>query len=144
MAEPVEAEAVWSDLVDVLPEEFRCHRRDENPLADSAFPGQDHWHKFKTPHGDRVCSYCGSLHFEDFTALVKQAIDPDSTVSIEASDKRYKVYVTRKGIRNAQEGGIKFYMQHCPPFEEITQQQHEELAAACAASHQRMRAELAR
>lgn len=110
----------WHELVDILPEEMRCGRRNDPFSMSHVFPGPDHWEKFKAPHGNRVCSYCGSLHWEDMLALVKQSAeasedaDYHQTVQIEPSDKGYKVYVNQPGVRNAHEGGIKFYMQHVP------------------------------
>lgn len=115
----IEEEPEFRTLVDDVDEPMRCPRRIENPLADTTFPGPDRWQKFKS-NGNRVCSYCGSLHHEDLFQLVKQAaetpIDAEysSSVNIEPSDKNYKIYVHQPGVRNAHEGGIKFYMQHLP------------------------------
>lgn len=114
------------DVTDELPEPMTCGRREEMGLgagmADRftlAGDGLDRWLKHKT-NGDRTCNFCGSLHFEDFTRLVAvAAAAPEdapyrSVVEIEPSDKNYKVYVYQPGVRNASEGGIKFYMQHVP------------------------------
>lgn len=108
----------FKDLVDHAGEQ-RCPRRDENSMADTQFPGPDAWEKFK--HIDnRVCSYCGSLHPDDFLRLVREAATaPEeasylSTIRIEPSDKGYKIYVHQPGVRNAHEGGIKFYTPHLP------------------------------
>jgi hypothetical protein len=70
----------------------------------------DHWNI--QPNGDRTCSFCGSLHHDDFYRLVVASLADDSTIRIEVSDKRYKIYVHRPEIRNAAEGGIKFYKHH--------------------------------
>ena len=110
-----------SSLVDVLPEEQWCPRRGESPFGrkDGPFPGPDRWEKFKC-NGDRVCSYCGSLHPDDMFRLVKMSAQASedanygAVVEIEPSDKNYKVYVNQPGVRNASEGGIKFYMMHLP------------------------------
>lgn len=95
----------------------RCPRRDEmlsfnriQPGADPKKP--DHWNIM--PNGDLTCSYCGSLHPDDFYNKVVAARAPDSKINIEQSDKRYKIYVSEEGIRNAKEGGIKFYTPHIP------------------------------
>jgi hypothetical protein len=107
-----------AELCDDAGEQW-CPRRSENPLSATAFPGPDRWQRFKS-NGNRVCSYCGSLHPEDMFALVKQAAERPETdshgdgIEIEPSDKRYKVYVHQPGVRNASEGGIKFYMMHLP------------------------------
>jgi hypothetical protein len=141
----IERDPPFPELVDTLPEEFMCRRRDESFIG-SSFPGPDHWNKFKS-NGDRVCSYCGSLHWEDMLRLVHEAaIAPEdadyrSTVSIEPSDKSYKVYVHQPGVHNAMEGGIKFYMQHVPRDENgkiaVTEEQQAEYSAAVKASNKR-------
>ena len=142
----IEEVPAFSTLVDVVDEPFRCSRRDESPIADHAFPGLDHWDKFKT-NGNRVCSYCGSLHWDDMLTLVKlsaeAAADADyhTVVEIEPSDKNYKVYVNQPGVRNAHEGGIKFYMQHVPLGEvgkiAVTAEQNQEYSEAVKRSRQR-------
>ena len=71
--------------------------------------GLDTWEY--CPNGDRTCSFCGSLHPEDFLALVRLAAE-GQPVEIEPSDKSYKIYVGRRTVRNASEGGIKFYTWH--------------------------------
>lgn len=122
-------ERQWRDLVDTLPEPMTCPRRAENgmhiaggPLRDSG-PGLDRWEKFKS-NGDRVCSYCGSLHWEDFKLMVKASAegseDDLECLRIEPSDKSYKIYVHRESVHNAHDGGIKFYTPHIdpPPTEE--------------------------
>ncbi|CAN5951045.1 unnamed protein product [Sphagnum jensenii] len=107
----------------------------------SVTKGPDHWQKFKS-NGQRVCSYCGSLHPEDMFALVKQSAEAPAdgdyrkTVIIEPSDKKYKVYVHQPDVRNAGEGGIKFYMQHLPRKNgqiDVSDERQEEYAEAYAA-----------
>lgn len=68
----------------------------------------------REPNGDRTCSFCGSLHPEDFEQLCEEAADPDTETRLEHSDKQYKVYVYRPGVKNAMDGGIKYYKQHSP------------------------------
>lgn len=66
------------------------------------------------PNGDRTCSFCGSLHFDDFEKCVDLCLRDVSKCRIEkAMGKNYKIYVTRPEIKNAGEGGIKFYTWHC-------------------------------
>jgi hypothetical protein len=142
----IEEMPAFSTLVDELLEEFYCPRREENPLGARTFPGPDRWNKFKS-NGDRVCSYCGSLHWEDMLRLVSEAAnapedaDYHSVPSIEPSDKGYKVYVHQPGIRNAMEGAIKFYMQHVPRGEDgkitATEEQQAEYAKAVKLSRKR-------
>jgi hypothetical protein len=79
--------------------------------------------------------------------LVRQAAttpedaDYSSSVSIEPSDKSYKVYVHQPGVRNAHEGGIKFYMMHVPRGEDgkiaVTEEQQAEYAEAVRRSRKR-------
>lgn len=110
----IEEVPAFRTLVDVLPEPMTCGRRF---TVDT--PGLDRWQKFKS-NGNRVCSFCGSLHPDDMFALTKQAANaPEdapyrSVVDIEPSDKNYKIYVSQPGVRNAHEGGIKFYTHHLP------------------------------
>ena len=137
--------APWSERHDVLPEPMTCGRRKYDQFA-PGFPahkghdqeGQDRWEKHKS-NGDRVCSFCGSLHPDDFFRLVHEAatapiLEYSKMVRIEPSDKGYKVYVHQPGVRNAMEGGIKFYKQHIPHDENgaliITEEQEREYREA--------------
>ena len=142
----------FSSLVDTLPEPMTCGRRIEAGMdrEDGPFKhagkGLDRWQKFKS-NGDRVCSYCGSLHWDDFTRMVHEAATaPEdapytSVVRIEPSDKGYKCYVHQPGVRNAHEGGIKFYMQHVPRDENgkivVTDEQQAEYSNAVTLTHKR-------
>lgn len=150
-------EVNFRDRVETLPEPMTCGRRFDMfagvmPVHRDRDPGQDRWEKFKT-NGNRVCSFCGSLHPDDFFALVKAAADagPDAdymeVVRIEPSDKQYKVYVHQPGVRNAMEGGIKFYMQHLPKGDDgkisVTDQQQDEYKRAVAATTTRFNRYLA-
>jgi hypothetical protein len=144
-------EVNYRDRVDTLPEPMTCGRRFDMyagvmPVHQDREPGQDRWEKLKK-NGDRVCSFCGSLHPDDFFALVKATADagPEADYSsvprIEPSDKSYKVYVHRPGVRNAMEGGIKFYMQHLPRTEDgkiaVTEAQQDEYKRAVKATTER-------
>lgn len=148
----IEREPEFSELVDVLPEPMTCGRRAENGMDQENGPFKmsgrnlDRWEKFKTID-NRICSYCGSLHPDDMFRLVHEAAvtPPDGdyrgTVSIEPSDKKYKVYVRQPGVRNAMEGGIKFYMQHLPRNSDgslaITDEQQKEYGEAVRRSQSR-------
>lgn len=66
---------------------------------------------WETVGNDRCCSFCGSMHPEDFERVCELAISDDTT-RIEQSTKSYKVYIHRDGIRNAKEGAIKYYKAH--------------------------------
>lgn len=138
----------FGSLVDELPELMTCGRRFDTypggiPAHHDRGQELDRWQKFKS-NGDRVCSYCGSLHPDDFFAAVKAAADaPEGSgyrevVAIEPSDKIYKIYVSKPGVRNAMEGGIKFYTQHLPRDEQgkllITEEQENEYRRAVKAT----------
>lgn len=90
----------------------RCGRRDD-PFSvnwnDGAMP--DTWDT--GPDGNRTCSYCGSIHFDDMMKICRLVL-ADERYAIEGTTKSYKVYVTQPGVRNAGEGAIKFYKQHSP------------------------------
>ncbi len=143
---------VFRTLVDELPEPMTCGRRFDMYAGSISVhfdrqPGQDHWLRFKS-NGNRVCSYCGSLHPDDFFAVVKVSTDsPESAAyksvpEIEPSDKGYKIYVQQPGVRNALEGGIKFYTQHLPRNAEgkttVSDEQNEQYGRAVRASRRRL------
>ena len=136
---PLEVAPTFAELTEVLPEPMTCGRRlDEYiggiPVHKDREPGKDHWDRFKS-NGDRVCSFCGSLHPEDLFRLVKAAAEaPEdvpygTVVEVERSDKAYKIYVHQPGVRNAHEGGIKFYTQHLRGLT-ITPEQEQQFAEA--------------
>lgn len=113
----IDFELLWRRAVNKY-REMTCERQ-YCPRREESWQGQntngnekpDYW--YKKPNGDRCCSYCGSLHFDDMRRLVKKCLVSED-VSIEPSDKNYKVYVRQAGVKNAGEGAIKFYMQHVP------------------------------
>lgn len=77
-------------------EKQRCPRRIEspNPLAyggEHALP--DDWERRHGADGPRACSYCGSLHPDDFMAAVR-----DGLAELGPTDKSYKVYVVIQSI----------------------------------------------
>lgn len=144
----LEVSPTLNDVTEQLPEPMECPRRAESPLGDRIFPPPDYWRQHKS-NGDRVCSYCGSLHPEDFFRLVRESADAPTNAdysaapSIEPSTKGYKVYVHRGSVRNATEGGIKFYKQHLRGLT-VTDEQETLYAAATKASHVRFQRHLAR
>lgn len=91
-------------------EYMRCGDRDSNPLADMSFPGQDHWRVM--PDGSRTCSFCGSLHEDDYLAILEAYANGEPGFHFDLTSKGYKRYANRPGVRNAAEGGIKFYGWH--------------------------------
>lgn len=93
----------------------RCGRRSGNPVTSKVFGGDkplpDTWDI--GPDGNRTCSYCGSLHPDDLMEICRRTL-VDERYGIEGTTKSYKVYVRQPGVRNAGDGGIKFYMHHAP------------------------------
>lgn len=103
-------EVKLSDVVTVVEgSAFRCGSRDSSPMGDRVFPGPDVWQQHK--NGDRVCSFCGSLHPDDFVEIIKLKADGKGG-DVHRSDKGYKWYAQREGVSNAMNGGIKFYTWH--------------------------------
>ncbi len=66
---------------------------------------------FATEHGiigqGRGCTFCGSMHPDDFMEAVREGAE------IEPTDKSYKVYV--RGYKNDGPNGGKFYFKHLSP-----------------------------
>lgn len=123
-------------IVDFGAERHRCQRREENhygQIGDG--PAPDKWQRHA--NGDRVCSYCGSLHPDDFLQLCKDATDPQSDLMLDGSTKSYKVYVHRPSVRNASDGGIKFYMMHVK--HPVTDEQQNLFKAAMKLSSEKWR-----
>lgn len=99
-----------------------CPRGAESfgPLADRA--KESTWDKVGE---DRVCSYCGSLHPEDFEKIVDLCIESKGEkAEVEWSTKGYKIYARRKDTVNAGQGGIKFYTQHVFAMEQPAQAEY--------------------
>lgn len=110
-----------------------CQRRGESPLGQTVDESPDTWDV--GPDGNRTCSYCGSIHFDDLMAICKRVIE-DERYAIEGTTKSYKVYVRQPGVRNASEGAIKYYKTHTP--ENVTKKQEELFFLASRVSHERM------
>jgi hypothetical protein len=92
-------------------ESHTCARRAEHWLA-AGEKNSDTWRQVGNDH---CCSYCGSMHPDEFAAFLKSVVsDPDPNVKVIDTDKQYKYYVRRPHISNAMQGAIKFYMQHAP------------------------------
>jgi hypothetical protein len=91
-----------------LEKELICPLR-KGDFGSSRFPTPDKWNKRGI---DRVCSYCGSLHPEEFLKLLPLIQEDSEQIYIEISDRRHKIYVRREGIKNAGEGAIKVYLAH--------------------------------
>ena len=88
----------------------RCPRRGEGWIGQretTTLP--DTWDL--GPDGNRTCSFCGSIHPEDFEKIRLKSL-VDARYAIDGTDKSYKVYIRQPGVRNAGEGAIKFYRHH--------------------------------
>lgn len=105
-----------------MADEFMCGSRAQQP-GSSQFPGPDKWRVEK--NGDRTCSYCGSLHPEDFEAILTAYANGDPGYRFDTTTKGYKRYASRPGVTNAGEGGIKFYTWHLPPDEAVIEKLNE-------------------
>lgn len=101
---------------------FRCPRRDESVERYAEVVGSaDFWRTL--PNKDRVCSFCGSLHPDDFIRICDCAARDVPGYEVDHSDKSYKVYVRQPGVSNAGDGGLKFYKAHVvAEGEELTRQ----------------------
>lgn len=86
-----------------------CPRRFEHPHS-IEIPEEDNWRVL--PNGDRVCSYCGSLHPDDMLVFCRDAMDPSNPKWVEMTDKMYKFYL--HPMENASKSAIKFYLMHAP------------------------------
>lgn len=66
-------------------------------------------------NGERACSFCGSMHPEDFQAFLETVDGMERWV--ELADGRHKVYVRRLEVRRQMRWPIKFYLAHYPDGE---------------------------
>lgn len=97
--------------------------------------GMDDW--LSNPDGTRTCSFCGSLHHEDFERLIDRCLEVGD-VQIDPSTKGGKWYVHRPEVKNAGDGGIKFKSGHCGDDEWVARV-NEKLAPAVEKSMRNIR-----
>lgn len=97
--EPSEVEAL---------ERMTCGRRMNDWGPWEREPYRDFWKTL--PNGDKVCSFCGSLSPDNVLAIVEK----HGVGCIEVA-KSYKWYVRQPDVKNALEGGIKYYRYHDTP-----------------------------
>jgi len=112
-----------------MAEKQRCPRRGESPNPDAYGDGTstpDRWDRRYGRKGPRSCSYCGSMHPDDFLAAAR-----DGSGELGPTDKNYKVYVTIESVtytptsstwQNGKQSNVvkhpkapamlKFYFQH--------------------------------
>lgn len=76
-------------------------------------------------NGDRTCSYCGSLHPDDFLDIMRRYAAGEVGYCFGLTDKSYKVYANRAGVQNASQGGIKFYGHHAVAEDDPRRADHE-------------------
>lgn len=118
----------------------RCGRRDDMfAMNRGDGPLPDRWNI--GPDGNRTCSYCGSMHFDDLITHCRNVIK-DERYSIDGTDKAYKLYVNIPGVVNASQGAIKYYRQHSP--QELTQEQRDLFSEAYRLSRERHNANMAK
>lgn len=91
-------------------EHFKCGSRPADPNGVFKVAEFDFWQRHA--NGDRTCSFCGSLHEDDFLAIAEAYATGIDGFRFDTTDKGYKVYASRPGVQNAQQGGIKFYGWH--------------------------------
>jgi hypothetical protein len=91
---------------------MHCPRRDELGGSDMFnLPKEDDWQiREQLSNGivARHCSYCGSMHPDDFMAIIKDG------GTVGPTDKNYKAYITDK---NGKES--KFYYVHLSKEQKI-------------------------
>ena len=82
---------------------FNCPRRGESFRQTAEGELADHWrdNAHNTEGGKHSCSYCGSIHPDEFMQAVRDGVE------IGPTDKSYKAYMKGKGFDHA-----KFYFQH--------------------------------
>jgi hypothetical protein len=83
-----------------MEEDFNC------PMMDGRTQyGKAHWEKAGDYHR---CTHCGSIHPDEAI----QAVKDFGAGIIGATYKPHKRYINLPGVKNAQEGPIKFYLPH--------------------------------
>ena len=87
------------------------------------------------PNGDRTCSYCGSLHPDDFLDIMRRYAAGEAGYSFSLTTKSYKAYASRAGVQNASQGGIKFYGHHAVPEGDPKRAEHEAAWNAAVAKY---------
>ena len=95
-----------------LPRDERC------PLDDGRMFNQlpALWRKVGD---DRCCNYCGSIHPDDFLAMLDKFIDPQLPYwYLEMNDRRDKIYLHRPEIKNAMDGAIKIKTAHLDGYDQ--------------------------
>lgn len=116
----------------------KCGRRAEGWHGQTEEELPDTWDI--GPDGNRTCSYCGSIHYDDLIAICRKALT-DPRYGLDGTTKSYKIYVTQPNVRNASEGAIKFYMVHVP--NEVPDEHQELYREVMRLSRERFEAKMA-
>lgn len=82
-------------------------RRQEGPW-DASAACVDRW---EWRGDDRVCSFCGSLHPNDFESLLWRVLY-DEQVLIFPADHANKIYLQRPEVSDASQGALKYKKWH--------------------------------
>lgn len=97
------------------PDQFLCPSRPPWAAKAPDLPAFDIWKAM--PDGTKTCSYCGSMRETDYLDILRGYDRGDKGFRFDASAKDYKRYASRPGVRNANDGAIKFYLAHAAkPF----------------------------
>ena len=68
-------------------------------------------------NGDYTCTYCDSIHPEQFISFLDTVItDPSLFICAELNGNNGELVINRPGIKVAGEGSIKFYLPHLKVF----------------------------
>ena len=95
-----------------MSETMTCERRMEMVGPWKIEEGPDSWGTREDSGEFRFCSFCGSLHPDDFEILIKESCDSDKPRTwIECSTKSYKWYIHTPDVKS---GMLKFYTHHIP------------------------------
>lgn len=85
---------------------FTCPKRAEMS-SHGLPPGEDRW---VLRGRDRCCSFCGSADPNEVFKFLRRLDGLEEFVDL--ADRRHKLYLNRKGTKNALEGAIKLYFVH--------------------------------
>ena len=104
----------WKDLVEVMEKISGGKIIDQvcpSRLAQRGPGESDYWFKVSNGH---QCSYCGSMHPDDFIKHCNKVIGGEVGFGLEKATNKDKIYLSTPGVSNAHDGCIKFYGYHIP------------------------------
>lgn len=91
----------------------------------------DNW-EMRGPN--KCCSFCGSIHPEEFIDIIDKIIAKEDGYEIYPADNGCKIYVIQPGINNGTKGGIKFHTYH---MSELPEGCNEKYLDAVRISHEK-------